>query len=40
MLENSKFNWGRKRCLIDFVRKRNRVIVVFKWNKSRVYIGN
>ncbi|XP_052684568.1 uncharacterized protein LOC128190849 [Crassostrea angulata] len=40
MSENSKSNRGRKRCLTDSARKRNRATVASKWNKSRVYIGN
>lgn len=40
MSENSKSNRGRKRCLTDSARKRNRATVASKWNKSKVYIGN
>ncbi|XP_062593204.1 uncharacterized protein LOC134254679 isoform X2 [Saccostrea cucullata] len=40
MSENSTSNRGRKRCLTDSARKRNRASVSAKWNKSRVYIGN
>lgn len=39
-LKQTKSNRGRKRCLTDSARKRNRATVASKWNKSRVYIGN